>query len=394
MIQRSKIHDLPIMIERDAHVRALRRLLFNKPIVTLAGPRAGGKATLARDLAMRWRGGGHVFDLRSPADRRRLEDPSLALAGLRGLVALIEIGRAPHVLPALRELAAQDSNPVRFLLVSSAAPAGMGSLFEPLSRLMARYELPGLAVTELAISRANDLWLRGGLPESFGAASDAASFQWRERYVNDFLERDIYRLSPNPPTALLERFLAMLAQCHSRQWNGSEIARSLGVSHHTARRYLGLLQSAFIVRALEPWRADLRRRQVKSPRIYFRDSGVLHYCLGISSFHDLERHPKSGASWEGFVLENLIQALGQEDVRCFFWAAHTGAAVDLIVEQGSVLRGFQIRRAANPRLTGVMRRALEDLSLARIDVVHPGARSYPLGRRSRAVSVQRLHEEL
>ena len=382
------------MVERDGHIRALRRLLSNKPVVALVGPRGVGKTTLARDYARRQRGNSYVFDLRSATDRARLDDPMLALSGLRGLVVLDEIHRAPHLLSIVRELAQRSWNPARFLILSSIASDQLRSEFEPLLELVAHYELTGLLVPELAVPQANTRWLRGGLPASFSAGSDTESYGWREHYVRDFLERDIYRLTANAPVDLLERFLIMLAHCHAQTWNGSALARSLGVSHHTARRYLKILQSAFIVRTLEPWRADLPRRQVKSPKVYFRDSGLLHYCLGISTYGQLEQHPRSGASWEGFVLENLIHLLGKGNTRFFFWATHTGAAVDLIVQRGAQLRGFEIRRTATPRFSRAMRTALEDLSLTRMDVVHAGLASFPLGKRSRAVSAERLHEEL
>ena len=382
------------MIERDTHIRALRRLLSNNPAVALVGPREAGKTTLARDFARRWRGNSYVFDLRSAADRARLDDPRLALSSLHGLVVLDEIHRAPQLLAIVRELVQRSWNPVRFLILSSIASNQIRTAFESLSGLMAHYELPGLLATELAVPQANALWLRGGLPASFTAGNDKKSYEWRERYARDFLERDIYRLTANVPVTLLERFWTMLAHCHAQVWNGSELARSLGVSHHTTRRYLKILESAFLVRTLEPWQTSLPRRQVKAPKVYFRDSGLLHYCLGISTFRELERHPRLGASWEGFVLENLIHILGKEDTRFFFWAAHTGAAVDLIVQRGSQLRGFEIRRTAIPRFSSSMRTALKDLSLTRMDVVHAGPASFPLGRRSRAVSAERLHEEL
>ena len=386
---------LPVsMIERDGHIRALRRLLSNNPVVVLVGPREAGKTTLAQDLARRWRANSYSFDLRSAADRSRLEDPRLALSSLHGLVVLDEIHRAPHVLAMVRELAQRYWNPARFLILSSIASDELRIQFEPLSELIAYYELPGLRIQEVSVPQANTLWLRGGLAGSFNAASDRESYEWRERYVRDFLERDIYRLTANAQATMLERFLTMLGHCHAQAWNGSELARSLGVSHHTARRYLQIMQSAFIVRTLKPWRANLPRRQVKSPKVYVRDSGLLHYFLGISTYRDLERHPRSGASWEGYVLENLIQLLGQEDTRFFFWAAHTGASVDLIVQHGSQLRGFQIRRSSTPRFTGIMRRALDELSLTRMDVVHAGPTSFPLGRRARAISAERLHEEI
>ena len=380
------------MIERDGHIRALRRLFSTSSAVFLLGARGAGKTTLARDFAQRERSSSHFFDLGSAADRSTLDDPALALSNLQGLVVLDEIDRAPHVLDVLRQLSVRPGTPARFLVLSSIAPDRLREQFEALFEFAACYELPGLLSAELPVPQANLLWLRGGLPASYGAGSDSESYEWREHYVRDFLERDIHRLTSGAATGRIERFLMMLAQCHTQVWNGSELARSLGVSHHTVRRYLNILESAFIVRTLKPWRANLRKRQVKSPRIYFRDTGLLHYCLGVSSLRDLERHPKSGASWEGFVLENLIHVHGREDTQFYFWAAHTGAKVDLIVQNGGQRRGFEIRRTSAPRVTRSVRSALEDLSLTRMDVVHAGSESFPLRRWVRAISAERLHE--
>lgn len=382
------------MIERDGHVRVLRRLFSNNSVIVLLGQRGAGKTTLSREFAQRSRSNAYFFDLGSAADRSRLDDPVLALSNLQGLVVLDEIHRAPHILGALRQLLLRSWNPARFLVLSSIFPDKLRRQFESLSEFTSFYELPGLFSAEIPVPQANMLWLRGGLPASYSAGSDSDSYEWRERYVRDFMERDVHRLTSNAPTDRIERFLVMLAHTHAQVWNGSELARSLGVSHHTARRYLNILESAFIVRTLEPWRADLPRRQVRSPRIYFQDTGLLHSCLGISSMRDLERHPRSGASWEGFVLENLIRALGRKDMQFYFWAAHTGARVDLIAKSGGQLRGFEIRRTSAPRITRSVRSALEDLSLTRMDVVHAGSESFPLDRRVRAISAQRLHEEI
>lgn len=381
------------MIERDSHIRALRRLFSSKPVVVLVGPRGAGKTTFARQFGQRSRSNSYFFDLGSAADRARLDDPALALSHLRGLVVLDEIHRFPNVLPVVRELSLRPRRPARFLILSSIATEKLRKQFEPLSGLFSRYELSGLLAPDLPVPRANRLWLRGGLLSSFNAAGDERSFEWRDRYVRDFLERDIHRLITSVSASLIERFWNMLAHCQGQVWNGSALARSLGVSHHTTRRYLNLLESAFLVRRLEPWRADLARRQVRSPKVYFRDTGLLHYFLGISNLRQLERHPLCGASWEGFVLENLIHLLGRQDTRFFFWAAHTGASVDLLVKRGAQLRGFEIRRTSAPRITRSTRTALEDLSLTRMDIVHAGPSSFPLGRRVRAISAERLHEE-
>lgn len=382
------------MIERDGHIRALRRLFSNNSVIVLVGPRGAGKTTLSRDFAQRWRSNSYFFDLGSAADRSRLDDPALVLSKLRGLVVLDGIHRAPHILEVVRRLSVRSWNPARFLILSSIVPEKLRQQFESLSDFAAHYEMPGLQSAELPTPQANVLWLRGGLPASYGAGNDSESYEWRERYVRDFLERDIHRLMSNAPTDRIERFLIMLAHCHAQVWNGSELARSLGVSHHTTRRYLKILESAFIVRTLKPWRADLPRRQVKSPKVYFQDTGLLHYCLGISSLRDLDQHPRSGASWEGFVIENLIRVLDADDMQFYFWAAHTGAKVDLIATSGAQLRGFEIRRTSAPRITRSVRSALEDLSLTRMDVVHAGPASFPLGRRTRAISAERLHEDV
>ncbi len=382
------------MIERDRHIRALRRLFSDHAVVVLTGPREAGKTTLAQEFASRWRWNSYYFDLGKSADRAQIEGPGAGLAKLQGLIILDEIDRFPSVLPAVRDLAQRTWTQARFLLLSSIDFKSLGDKLQPLEDLLACYELPGLLAEELPVPQLDTLWLRGGLPNSFTAGGDRSSYEFRERYVRDFLERGIYRLTGNTSVALVERFWTMLAECHGQVWNGSELARSLDISHHTARRYLEILESAFLVRRIRPWQADLPRRQVKSPKVYFRDSGLLHYCLGITTFGELERHPRSWASWEGLVVENLMHSLGQETNQYYFWAAHTGAKVDLIAQTGAVLRGFAIRRSARPRLTRTMQKTMEELSLSRMDIVHAGSDSFPLGPRSRALAFQRLREDL
>jgi len=382
------------MIERDDHIRALRRLLSSHAAVLLMGPRAAGKTTLAREFARRWRWNYHYFDLGTAAHRAQLENPQQGVAQLQGLVILDEIHHFPDILAVVRELAQRTWTQARFLLISSISHERLQERLAPLKGLLARYELPGLLAKEIPAPQLNALWLRGGLPCSFTAAGDCRSFAFRERYVRDFLERDIYRLTGKTSVALVERFWVMLAQRHGRAWNGSVLARSLGVSHHTARRYLELLESAFIARRLPPWQARLTRRQVKSPKVYFRDSGLLHYCLGIATCAELEQHPGRRASWEGFVAENIMQLLESGNTRYFFWAAHTGARVDLIAQRGAALHGFAIRRTPPTRFTRSMQRVRDELSLSRMDIVHAGRDSFTLDSRSRALSASRLREEL
>lgn len=382
------------MIERVLHQRRIARLLDSFPVVVLLGSRQAGKTTLALSLAEQWDGEAEVFDLESPADLAALADPMLALEARRGLVVIDEVQLRPQILGTLRVLADRPHRPAQFLLLGSASPRLIRGSAESLAGRAAFYELPGLTADEVGISRLDRLWLRGGLPSSFTARTRGGSYEWRANFVRAVLERDIPQLGISLPSRRLDRFWSMLAHYHMQVWNSSELARGLGVSHHTVRRYLETLESLFLVRTLKPWSANIKKRQVKVPKVYIRDSGILHYLLDLPTMRDLERHPKVGASWEGFVVEWLIQRLGVEERRCFHWRAHTGAEIDLVIQQGATLRGFEVKRSSAPRLTRSMRTALSDLDLTRIDVIHAGRRSFPLAERIRAVSVHDLPEEL
>jgi predicted AAA+ superfamily ATPase len=363
-------------------------------VVGIIGARQVGKTTLAREIAKKRRSRSHFFDLESAHDVARLADPHLALGPLRGLVVLDEIQRRPEIFPALRVLADRPRRAARFLVLGSASPDLLRQTSESLAGRIAYYELPGLSLAEVGSDRGARLWLRGGFPRSFTARSGTASSQWRRDFVRTFLERDVPQLGITIPSATLERFWSMISHYHGQTWNGSELARAFGVSHHVVRRYLEALQSTFMLRTLKPRVANLKKRQVRSPKIYIRDSGILHHFLGVTTRDDLERHPKVGASWEGFILEALIQHLGLEADRCFFWATHAGAELDLVAQHRSRLRGFEIKRTTAPVVSKSMRSALADLSLARIDVIHAGADTFPLARNIRAVSASRLLEDL
>jgi len=379
-----------LMIKRSAHLRELNRLLSHNPVVALLGARQVGKTTLARELARSRKTLTHFFDLESTADLSRLADPLLALSPLRGLVVLDEVQRRPDLFPTLRVLSDRPRRPARFLVLGSASPELLRQSSETLAGRIAYYELPGFRLSEVAESKADLLWLRGGFPRSFTSRSHRQSYEWRGFFIRDFLERDMPRLGIRIPGATLERFWSMLAHYHAQVWNGSELARAFGVSQHAVRRYLDTLEATFMVRSLKPWSANIGKRQVKSPKIYIRDSGILHRLLSVSTHAELERHPKVGASWEGFIVENLIQTLGVEDRQCYFWATHSGAEIDLVVHNGGRLRGFEIKRTTAPVITRSMRSALRDLKLDRIDVIHAGAESFALDKRIRAVSAGRL----
>lgn len=386
------------MIHRESHTKAVERLIARNPVVAVIGARQVGKTTLAREIAQRGakrrKGAVHFFDLESSADLAHLADPLLALSSLRGLVVLDEIQRRPNLFPTLRVLADRPRRPARFLILGSASSDLLRQSAESLAGRITYYELPGLSLNEVTSKRIGRLWLRGGFPRSFTARSDADSYQWRKDFVQTFLERDVPQLGIAIASATLNRFWSMLAHYHAQVWNASELARAFGVSHHAVRRYLDALQATFMVRNLQPWSANLRKRQVKSPKVYIRDCGLLHRFLGVKTAAALERHPKVGASWEGFIIENLISALGADDRQCYFWATHSGAEIDLIVQQGARLRGFEVKRTTAPALTPSMRSAIADLSLSRIDVIHAGEDTFPLTKRVRAIAANRMLDDL
>lgn len=382
------------MIPRNEHLKAVQRLLRDNPVVALIGARQVGKTTLAKEVAQR-RSLTHFFDLESSADRARLADPLLALSTLTGLVVLDEVQRRPELFPTLRVLADRRPIRTRFLVLGSASPNLLRQSSESLAGRIAYYQLPGLSLAEAGTGKAEALWLRGGFPRSFTARSHVQSYRWRQDFVATFLERDMPGLGISIPSHTMERFWTMLAHYHAQLWNGSELGRAFGMSQHAMRRYLDALEATFMVRVLKPWHANLAKRQIKTPKIYIRDSGILHRLLDIRDRPALERHPKVGASWEGFVMENIIRALGAEERQCHFWGAHTGAEVDLVVPgRAGRLRGFEIKRTSSPTVTRSMRTAMADLDLRSLDVIHAGDETFPLAKGIRAVAAARLLDDL
>jgi uncharacterized protein len=381
------------MIERRREFATLQRLLRRHPVVAIVGARQVGKTTLARQLAAKTEAA-TFFDLENPEDLARLADPMLALKDLRGLVVLDEIQRQPELFPILRVLADRSRRPARFLLLGSASPNLLRQSAESLAGRIIYHELGGFSLEEVGVARHGRLWLRGGLPRSFLARSDADSAAWRREFVRTFLERDLPQLGITIAASTLRRFWAMLAYYHGQIWNSSEFARSFGVADHTVRHYLDLLTSALVVRQLPPWFANIAKRQVKAPKVYIRDSGLLHSLLNVRTLSDLESHPKLGASWEGFVVEQIIRRLEARPEECFFWATHAGAELDLLVVRGRHRLGFEIKRTSSPRPTPSMHHALADLKLHRLDVIHAGDETFPLGRRLRAVALRRLLDDL
>jgi predicted AAA+ superfamily ATPase len=382
------------MIQRGDHLRRLTGVLREFPVVGLVGPRQVGKTTLARALARGWRGAVTHLDLESPADLARLADPALALGPLRGLVVIDEFQRRPDLLTVLRVLADRPRRPARFLVLGSASPDLIRGSSETLAGRIAYHELSGFSLAEVDPARLGALWLRGGFPRSFLARTEPASWRWRQQFIRTFLERDLPALGLRLGADTLHRFWAMLAHYHAQVWNASELARAFGVADTTVRGYLDLLASAFMVRLLTPWSENLAKRQVKAPKVYLRDPGLLHALLGIRTADDLERHPKVGASWEGFMLSEVIQRLGAEPRECHFWATHGGVELDLLVVRGRRRLGFEFKRTSGPSVTRSMHVALADLRLERLDVIHAGESTFPLAPKIRAVAARRILTDL
>lgn len=382
------------MIARTRQQRILKRLLSRNPVVAVLGARQVGKTTLAREFIGQLRRPAEIFDLERAQDIARLEDPELALRSLKGTVVLDEVQRRPELFPALRVLADRPRTPARFLVLGSASPELLRQSSESLAGRIAYHELTGFTLDEVGMENYLRLWIRGGFPRAYTSRSNVDSLSWRRDFLRTFLERDVPQLGITIPAGTLERFWAMLAHYHAQIWNASEFARSFGVSHHVTRRYLDALRATFMVRILAPWTANIKKRQVKSPKVYVRDSGLLHTLLDIHSMDDLERHPKLGASWEGFLLEAVIHQLEARPEQCYFWATHTGAELDLLVVRGRRRYGFEIKRTTAPRITPSMRSALESLQLSRLDVIHAGSETFPLARGMRAIAAQRLLVDL
>ena len=383
------------MIRRKKHIDALLKRLRTFPVVAILGPRQIGKTTLARQVGREYPGPTHRLDLERPSDLNRLmDDPELVLDGLRGLVIIDEVQRRPDLFPILRVLADRRPRRTRFLVLGSASPDLLRQSSESLAGRINYYRLGGLGLDEVGHDRINRRWLRGGFPEAWLARSNPTAFLWLESFVRTFLERDLPELGIRVPGPALRRFWTMLAHWHGQVWKSSEFARSFGVADTTVRRYLDILTSALVVRQLQPWHENIAKRQVKAPKVYLRDAGVLHALLSIDGMQSLNTHPKSGASWEGFLLEAIIDQLRLEDEHVHFWAAHTGAELDLTITRGTRRIGVEIKRTTAPRITPSIRSALHDLGLAEVVVIHAGRDSFPLGAKVRAVAAARLDKDL
>jgi predicted AAA+ superfamily ATPase len=360
------------MIRRAQYLQMVQAALAETPICAILGPRQCGKTTLARQVAARRKS--HYFDLETATGRARLANPDLALPDLRGLVVIDEIQRQPELFTALRPLVDQPASRARFLILGSASPDLVRGASESLAGRIAFVDLSGFDLREIGSGYWRRLWLRGGFPRSFLARTDAASARWRSNFIRTFLERDIPQLGVRIPVDALRRFWMMLAHFHGQIWSGAELARSLGVSEHTVRSYLDLLCGTFLVRQLQPWFENISKRQYKAPKVYVRDSGLLHSLLAIRSHDELLAHPKFGASWEGFALEQLLSAAGAQ--QAFYWGTHAGAELDLLLIRGGRRYGVEFKTSDAPGMTKSLHIALQDLRLDKAWIVYPGREAY------------------
>lgn len=382
------------MLDRAHHRRNITGLLAESPVVAILGPRQVGKSTLAREIAAKWRRGPTTyFDLESDADLRRLAEPEHALAPLRGLVIVDEVQRRPELFPSVRVLADRPRRPARFLMLGSASPQLLKQSSETLAGRIAFYELPGLSLEEVGSANLRRLWLRGGFPRSYVPRSTPDSARWRRDFIRTFLERDLLQLDVRAPSTALRRLWSMLAHVHAQTLNWSELGRSMGVSDTTVRSYVDTLEGALVVSTLKPWHENISKRQVKAPKVFVRDSGLLHTLLDIDRPEDLDGHPRVGASFEGFGIQQVVHRLGARPEQCFYWATHAGAELDLLVVAGKRRMGYEFKLGA-PGTTASIRVALQDLRLDSLDVIHSGSDSYPLADRIRAVAAGRILEDV
>lgn len=380
-----------VLIQRSTALAAIETALAENPICAILGPRQCGKTTLARQVTAQ-REARH-FDLEEASSRAQLEhSPELTLRELRGLVVIDEIQQLPGLFTTLRPLADRPGIPARFLILGSAAPELVKGASESLAGRVGFVDLGGLTLGDVGAAEQRRLWLRGGMPRSFLAPNETASLRWRQGFIRTFLARDIPQLGVRIPAEALRRFWMMVAHYHAQIWNGAELARSFGVSETTVRNYLDLLTGTFLLRQLPPWFENLSKRQYKAPKVYVRDSGLLHRLLGIGTHDALFGHPKLGASWEGFALEQVLNVTGAEEA--FYWGTHSGAELDLMLMLGGKRYGVEFKCADAPVMTKSLHIALADLRLERAWIVYPGQETYPVHEQVRVCPLAAVVAEL
>ncbi len=378
-----------IMVTRELYLSQIQQALDWSRAVALVGPRQCGKTTLARHFVPL--DSPNYFDLEDAADLARLDNPAFALKNLEGIVVIDEIQRRPDLFPSLRVIIDHPENKAKFLILGSASPELLRQSSETLAGRIATIELSGFALAECANLDKNtldNLWPRGGFPLSLLADSDEQSFFWRKNFSKDFIERDLGLLGFQIPPQSMGRFWQMLAHYHGQNLNASELAKSLDVSSPTIKRYLDILEGAFMIRQLQPWFENIKKRQIKSPKIYYRDSGLLHTQLGLSYKHDILSHPKLGASWEGFVIEQIIQYLQPDEQ--YFWSTQSEAELDLLIIKDGKKIGFECKFTESPKATKSMHKAMNILGLESLTIIYSGEKTYPLADNITAMPLSQL----
>lgn len=365
------------MIDRPAYLQKIKTALKRSPITALLGPRQCGKTTLARFLGQTVNA--TYFDVESPSDWHRLQNPELVLGSLKGVVILDEIQAMPVLFNVLRVLADRRKTQAHYLILGSASPGMIKTVSETLAGRVEFVELSGFDLRETGSKPWKKLWLRGGFPRSYLAKSENDSQAWRENFIRTFLERDIPQLGISIPAPALRRFWTMLAHYHGQTWNASKIAGAMSLSDKTVCSYLDILTGTYMIRQLQPWHENIGKRQLKSIKIYLRDSGILHSLLSLTDQHSLFGHPQVGASWEGFALEQVYRILDLKEA--FFWATHSGVEIDLLFFHRGRRYGIEIKFNEAPKVTRSMRIAQEELGLDHLWIIYPGEHRYPVDKK-------------
>jgi len=378
------------MIKRERYTQQIKKALGRSPVVALLGPRQCGKTTLARLISEESKS--TYFDLESQKDIRRLENPEMMLASLSGLVIIDEIQILPQLFATLRVAVDKPDNKCNLLILGSASPYIIKNVSETLAGRVEFVDLSGFDVEETGEKSSMQLWIRGGFPRSFLAKNDEDSFAWRENFIRTFLERDIPQLGIKVSSAAMRRFWTMLAHYHGQTWNASEIARSMGLSDKTVRTYLDILTETFMLRQLQPWQENLKKRQVKAPKIYFRDTGLLHNLLELGDFHSVSGHPRAGASWEGFALEQVLRII--KPSAYYYWATYSEAELDLFFLLNGKGYGVEFKYSEAPSATKSMHTAIQNLNLEKVLIVYPGKEDYPVDSKIAICPIHKVKDYL
>jgi predicted AAA+ superfamily ATPase len=377
------------MIKRQHYLKKINWLMKDNPVVALIGPRQVGKTTLARMIAMPFPSV-NFFDLEDPKALSRLSDPMLTLQALEGLIVIDEVQHQPNLFKILRVLVDEPQQKRKFLILGSASPTLLKQTSESLAGRIAYLEIHGFSLQEIGTPHLEKLWLRGAFPRSYLSTSETASFEWREQFIRTFLERDLPQLGINIPSITMRRFWMMLAHYHGQIWNAEEFSRAFGMSSKVVRHYLDILSATFVIKQLSPWWENISKRQVKAPKIYLTDSGLLHALLNLHNKTELEGHPKIGASWEGFAMNTVLTQLDVHSDEAFFWSTHTGAELDLLVFRGNQRLGFEFKRTVSPTLTRSIPIAMADLNLSHVYIVNANNDIYPLAANVTAIGLSQI----